>query len=84
MIEVQKVVGSTIVVDEKVFNEILGLKSEGIIVTARMGLLSKHYLYQLHYNDFIFLLKSRGSIPIPDSFTVVVSKKIVNPALMVS
>ncbi|MFT6255272.1 MAG: hypothetical protein ACJATV_001532 [Granulosicoccus sp.] len=84
MIQAKRVVGSTMVVDDSTFLEVLDDKKSGLIVTAKRGFFSVKYQYQISYQEFTFLLETCQPIVIPEGFTVVLAEKIHNPALVIS
>ncbi len=83
MINAKKVAGSNIQVDEQAFLDILERKETGLVTTAKSGLFSNTYFYQVSFQGYIFLLKTKSPISIPADFVIVVAEKIYNPVLAV-
>lgn len=84
MIQAKRVVGASIEVTPKIFENIMQKKKNGIIVTAKSGFFSKVYKYQAFYEGFTFFMSTPDPINISAEFTLVVAEKIYTPLASVS
>jgi hypothetical protein len=78
-IEARRVFGTTVVVDESTFKNILLECNDCIVATAKAGFLSVSYRYLVNHKGFTFYMESKKSIELPNSARLILADKIVTP-----
>ncbi len=75
-----KASGSIVQVEKEDFERILGLTDSRLVIASPSKGMFGRNQYLVPYRGFVFYLKSRDLIKIPDGFEIITAKKIWAPS----
>lgn len=82
MFDVEKAVGNNLLVDGSTFSDILDRKEPDMVISSKIGIVSKSFVYMVVWGNFNVLVISKLEISLPEKHKSIYAKKIVNPVLI--